>query len=153
MTKILPFPDFHLFDFPTVLFSPWIPWNARSNIPKADFPGVYLLAQFNSLPSSTNANPLDPHIVYIGETCNNSLRGRLEQFNRSAFKGKSGHSGGHSYAEKFNRDFKSDGVNLYVAAFAVSLPAHIQHLFIRWVERHLILQFEINHPGKLLNKK
>jgi hypothetical protein len=34
---------------------------------------------------------LDSRVVYIGETCNNSLGGRLDEFHRSAFEGKAVH--------------------------------------------------------------
>ncbi|MBN2422972.1 hypothetical protein JXB41_07130 [Candidatus Woesearchaeota archaeon] len=79
-------------NLPTIMFSNWYHWSDRTLINNCDSAGVYLLAKFQEKPSG-KANMLDKNIIYIGETCNNDLKGRWRQFNRSAFQTKDGHSG------------------------------------------------------------
>jgi hypothetical protein len=135
---------------PQILFSKWFQWNDRTNIENSDSPGVYILAKFKKVPKG-NADPKDGHIVYIGETCNNSLKGRWYQFNRSAFQSKDGHSGGWTY----NDTFKDQGNDLFVAGLPVpNLPDNLRHLFIRYVERKLILEFALKYGSQpKLNRK
>jgi len=137
-------------DLIAIEFSEWVKWRDRAIIKNANGPGVYLLAKFNYVPEGS-ADPTDKHIVYFGETCNNSLIGRWHQFNRSAFESKDGHSGGWTY----NDTYKDKGDDLYVAALAVSeLPDNIRHLFIRYVERKLMLDYAIKHGIQpVLNRK
>jgi len=124
-----------------IKFSPWVQWRERDKLKSVDNPGIYLLAKFKEF-TAGNANPLDENIVYIGETCNNSLKGRWYQFNRSAFQSKDGHSGGWSY----NTAFGDEGDDLYVAALPIfDVPEKVEHLFIRYVERKLILDFALKH--------
>jgi len=95
------------------------------------------LAHFDITPAG-RAKPRVKQIVYIGETCKNSLIGRWRQFYRSAFEGKAGHSGGKTYRQVFG----GQGNNLYVAAFPVEgLDKETRSLFIRYVERKLIWEF------------
>jgi len=117
------------------VFGDWFPWNSRSQVPGAERPGVYILAHFS--PGSIPQGPADPFaedIVYIGETCDQTLGKRWYQFNRSAFEKKGGHSGGWTYqgvcAEL--------GGDLYVAACPVWLPEPQQSAYIRYLERHLL---------------
>jgi hypothetical protein len=122
---------------PNVTFSHWTKWDEHTSLNGGQFPGVYLLAHFVVTPVG-KAKPQAKQIVYIGETCNNSLIGRLRQFNRSAFQGKSGHSGGSTYRQAFG----CLGSNLYVAVFPVKgLNKELCSLFIRYVERKLIWEF------------
>jgi hypothetical protein len=85
------------------LLSPWCPWDARRDISDGhdgfayQYGGVYLLAHFSRPPRNQPADPLDDRIVYIGE--GRHLGRRWYQFERSAKRGFSGHSGGHSYLE------------------------------------------------------
>src|SRR4051812_34837952 len=80
-------------------FTPWTPWAKRGDLGLSS-PGVYLLARFgNSRPKSTPS--LSASVIYIGETCGQTLRSRLYQFNRSAFLEKLGHSGGATFAETY----------------------------------------------------
>lgn len=82
-------------------FSEWFPWARRLEIPDgrssraAVHGGVYLLAHFSPSVPAGAANHLDDNVFYVGES--NDLRGRWYKFERSANKGLSGHSGGHSY--------------------------------------------------------
>jgi len=122
---------------PEIIFSHWTRWIERTSLKGIRSPGVYLLTHFDVAPAG-RANPRAEQIVYIGETCNNSLMRRWRQFNRSAFEGKFGHSGGRTYRQVFG----GQGDSLYIAAFPVEgLDEEIRSLFIRYVERKLIWEF------------
>jgi len=125
---------------PKIEFSYWHPWKPRNHIKNSEKPGIYVLAKFVAVPSG-NANPLDSSIIYFGETCR-SLRGRWDQFDRSAFQSKRGHSGGRNY-----RRFYGDvGQYLYVAAMPVDIRDKIlRSSFIRFVERKLLLDFAVEY--------
>jgi len=126
--------------FLKIEFSHWYPWKQRNSIKNSKNPGVYMLAKFVTVPSG-NANPLDENIIYFGETCR-SLRGRWDQFDRSAFQSKPGHSGGRNY----RRLYGDVGQYLYVAAMPVIIPDKIlKFSFIRFVERKLILDFVVKY--------
>lgn len=126
---------------PKIIFKKWTKWPDRGKIMNSNHPGVYLLAKFK-VPPKGNANPLDNHIVYIGETCNNTLKGRWNQFNRSAHYNRDGHSGGFTYYKKYNGNTD----DLFVAELpCMSLSNGLRHLFIRYIERKLILQYAIKH--------
>ena len=126
---------------PKISFSKWYSWSKRKNMPERNRPGVYLLAKFKKVPKG-RANPLDNHIIYIGETCDNFLKQRWAKFHISAFKGKFGHSGGSSYRYIYG----DNGRNLYVAALPVSrLSKRLEPLFIRFVERKCIFYFALKH--------
>jgi hypothetical protein len=134
--------------FPDIIFSEWHKWPNRKSIVNSRDPGVYLLAKFeNGQPTSGAADPLESHVVYIGETCA-SLRQRWNQFDNSAFRGRRGHSGGLTYKARIN----DEGKDLFVAAFAVSenlVPEVLRSTFIQFVERKLILDFVMNHENRL----
>ena len=124
-------------ELPNIEFTSWHKWKERKRVKNSDYPGVYIIAKFESVPSG-HAHWLDQNIIYIGETCNNSLQGRWRQFDRSAFKDKSGHSGGATY----NRKFGDTGIDLYVAALPVAdVGRNLKPFFTRFVERKLILDF------------
>lgn len=136
-------------ELPKIEFSKWYGWYNRESIENISCPGVYILAKFKEVPKG-KASPLDKNIIYIGETCNNDFKGRLLQFHKSAFKSKSGHSGGFSYNKKYGDN--PDG--LYVAIMPiVNLTDNILPPFIRYIERKLILEFVLKNGNKLLNKK
>src|SRR5690606_23930093 len=80
-------------------FSAWTPWSERLALP-LELPGVYMLSEFQESPPQGTPS-LSSKLIYIGETCGQSLRGRLYQFNRSGFLGKFGHSGGATFARTF----------------------------------------------------
>lgn len=99
-----------------------------------------MLAKFTIVPTG-NANPLDDNIIYFGETCRR-LKGRWDQFDRSAFRSKPGHSGGRNY----RRLYGDVGQYLYVAAMPVIIPDKtLRSSFIRFVERNLILNYVVEH--------
>src|SRR5688572_2027518 len=93
---------------PTVLG--WHRWDDAQKLPTAKRAGVYLLAHFKKPPSVVN--PSDGNIVYIGETCGQTLRQRWRQFARSAFLTKAAHSGGTTYSDTFGGGERE---RLYVA--------------------------------------
>lgn len=122
---------------PRVEFTSWIPWADRYSDPGSEFAGVYALARFDAPPPSA-ADVLDRRVVYIGETCENTLGGRLWQFNRSAFEGKAGHSGGWTYRSRF----ADRGEQLYVSIFPVEkLEEPYRSAFIRHIERKLLWDY------------
>lgn len=130
-------------NLPNIRFSCWFPWKQRSNIKNSMEPGVYMLAKFIAVPPG-NANPLDDNIIYVGETCR-SLRRRWDQFERSAFHSKQGHSGGRNY----RRIYGDIGQHLYVAAMPVTIPDNtLRSSFIRFVERKLIMNFVVKHKRR-----
>jgi len=125
---------------PKVGFTPWYPWKQRYKIKNSDVPGVYMLAKFITVPSGS-ANPLDSNIIYFGETCS-SLKVRWDQFNRSAFQSKRGHSGGINY----RRIYGDVGQHLYLACMPVTIIDKIlRSCFIRFVERKSILDFVVKY--------
>jgi hypothetical protein len=133
-----------------VRFTEWVKWQNREEIGNISSPGVYILGNFKRLPNGP-ANPVDENVIYIGETCDNTLKARWNQFHRSAFLFKEGHSGGIAYRNTIG----DNGENLYVAAFAVlELPQDTKPLFIRFAERKLILEFALkNGKRPLCNSK
>ena len=114
-------------------FSRWTTWVQRHEIDLADAPGVYLLGRFDR-PPPPEVNPLDQRVLYIGETAQQSLRRRWYQFERSAFQGKSGHSGGRTY----RRHVAKSPRRLYVSALPVTIEDPAASAYIRAVERLLI---------------
>ena len=134
---------------PKVSFSKWTQWKYRETIQDLNFPGVYILAKFKTVPIG-RANPRHKNIIYFGETCR-KLKQRWRDFDQSAFQGKSGHSGGWSY----NDEDGDSGKNLYVSAFPVkNLNKELEPWFIRFQERKLLMEFVCKYGAKyLLNKK
>ena len=125
---------------PKIVFSGWTRWADRTAIDNIDAPGIYILAQFKKPPIG-NADPQVQDIIYIGETCDRTLKKRWDNFHHAAFQGIKGiHSGGETYREIVN----DNGDNLYVAAFPVNeLSPQLRPLFIRYVERKLIWEYAL----------
>ena len=120
-----------------IVFTSWTRWADRASLKNVRSPGVYILAHFRKVPSGP-ANPLAKQVIYIGETCSNSLIGRWRQFDRAALQGKHGHSGGITYRDEIG----GKGGRLYVAAVRVpNLGESALPYFIRYVERRLIWEF------------
>lgn len=122
---------------PSVAFTRGCPWPRRDDVDGCEFAGVYALARFEAAPPAA-VNVLDERVIYIGETCDNTITGRLYQFNRSAFMGKAGHSGGWSYRARYG----DAGEHLYVAASSVStLDEPYRSVYIRHLERKLLWDY------------
>ena len=115
-------------------FAPWVPWSERSSV-LPQLPGVYLLGEFRS-GAPPDRPDLRSKVVYIGETCGQSLRSRLGQFQRSGFLGKSGHSGGETFAGIYGA--VTDPNWLYVSFMAVDEPEPGASALIRYTERALL---------------
>lgn len=121
-------------------FQRWALWRDRADIKGSVSPGVYLLAQIkNGVPKIVD--PLYPEIVYVGETSGQTLRSRWNQFNRSAFEGKFGHSGGRNYREIID----SNSRLLYVAALPVDFEEPFSSTYIRYLERLVLVDFVFRH--------
>jgi hypothetical protein len=126
-------------DAPAIVFSCWVSWADRSSLEGCQYPGVYLLAHFDVMPSKP-ADPQAQQIVYIGETCDRRLIDRWRNFHRSASTGKHAHSGGRTYRELFS----DSASKLCVAALPIpveQLTEPFRSLFIRYVERKLIWEY------------
>jgi hypothetical protein len=122
---------------PDVQFGRWCRWVDRDQLEGVDAAGVYALACFDGNPP-TEVDVLDERVVYLGETCDNTLSGRLWQFNRSAFQQKNGHSGGWSFCSRC----ADQGDKLHVAVFPVAtLLEPLRSAFIRHTERRLLWEF------------
>ncbi len=127
-------------------FSRWMRWDERGNYEEANSPGVYILAHLRNTPlTSAPADPVASEVIYIGETTRNTLAGRWRQFDRTAFQGKAGHSGGRSYRELVG----DAGEFLFVAAWpAKQLKEPHRLAFIKYLERELIWQY-VQRWGRL----
>jgi hypothetical protein len=126
-----------MIETPEIRFSDWICWDMRSYLNGLEHPGVYVLAIFEDDPP-TQVNPETREIIYVGETCSNSLRKRLEQFNRSAFLGKKVHSGGRTY----RRIIGGSGQHLFVSIISANwLDDITRPQYIRYLERKLIWDY------------
>lgn len=120
-----------------IKLSKWIKWE---NKPEIEFPGVYLLGLFEEAPTETN--PTDERIVYIGETCENYLTKRWNNFDKSALTGLRAHCGGRSFYKEFG-SLKNN--QLYVCYFTTESSDNndIRSAIIRYVERKLILDYAL----------
>jgi hypothetical protein len=148
-------------------FSSWVPWGQRLTIPDGhgghahEYGGVYLLAHFDDAPAAGPANALDDAIVYVGE--GGYLKRRWYDFERSAYLGVSGHSGGHSHRawrEKSGARWET----LHVAAFPIwfesegttDASASLARRFRLYVEQLLLWRLSGHRRGRgltLLNVK
>jgi len=125
-------------------FTPWTNWSNRKDL-DLSLPGVYLLGRFTEL-APPGRPDLSSNLIYIGETCGQQLRGRLYQFERSAFHDREAHSGGSIFAKEFK--FNSEPSWLYLSIHPVELPEPHNSAYIRHVERALIWEYVQEH-GKL----
>ena len=122
-------------------FSAWTPWSERSTL-SLTLPGVYLLAEFKG--QAPRGKPaLSSKLIYIGETCGQTLHGRLYQFNRSGFLGKFGHSGGATFARTYKAS--PDPSWLFISIMAVDLEEPHTSAFIRYAERALLWAYVQQH--------
>jgi hypothetical protein len=118
----------------------WVPWHAARQLPEAARPGVYVLAHFNQPPQAVR--PTDGHIIYIGETCDQTLRQRWARFDRSAFRGLGGHSGGRTYYRIYHGKRRRQ---LFVAFTTPGADAAVLPYRIRYLERKWLLDFVLTH--------
>lgn len=123
-----------------VQFSEWMRWQEYPSHPDSKHPGVYLLGRFDSFPPTLSC--FDENIIYIGETVNQTLKERLYQFGRSAFRRTLGHSGGRTFSDKLLGGVGQDAPSwLYVALFPVTLTEPCLSAYIRFAERKLIWDY------------
>jgi len=119
---------------------------------------VYLLSHRDAAEDAGEdaADPLDEHIIYVGE--GRLLRRRWRDFERSALRRQNGHSGGHSYFDEFGtRQWNS----LHVAAFPIwfgekeTCDGRLCDVYRLAVERAIILRRHVllGEKNRLLNKK
>jgi hypothetical protein len=79
---------------PSIKFSTWYAWRLRKELPRKDFPGIYMIAITKKNLDGKKADYSD--VVYIGMTnSKGGLKSRLNQF-YSAIRGNYGHSGGNT---------------------------------------------------------
>jgi hypothetical protein len=123
-------------------FSKWTLWKQREELDLSR-PGVYILGRFED--GASGKPQMSLPLVYIGETCGQSLRSRLGQFERSAFFGKAGHSGGLTFASTYQP--APDPSWLYISVLGVFLEEPQSSAYIRYVERALLWQYVQNHQG------
>ena len=119
-------------------FEPWVHWSDRNTVTDANRPGLYILRRFDSAPP-TNVDPLEAELLYVGITCDRTLKIRWRDFNRAAFKDKFGHSGGKTFRAKFCVDAASEVRPwLYVAGLPVRLSEPHSSAYIQFVERWIL---------------
>ena len=123
-------------------FSKWIKFDDLSELENVGLPGIYLLGHIDG-DSKYPAKPDSPNVVYIGETTGQSLRTRINQFSRSAFQRKNGHSGGWTYSDKFLNGIAviETPSNLYVSVMPVQLSSIESKAYIKYVERRAIWEY------------
>ncbi len=145
-------------------FTSWVRWEDRAGLKDQwgysidEYGGVYLLAHFSESPPTGPADYLDPAVVHVGEGA--WFRGRWRQFERSAFRALSPHSGGHSYRAEFGST--TPPPRLFVAALLVWFGGNVRRSLENWtaayrlhVERRSIWDITVHREGEhgLLDKK
>jgi hypothetical protein len=118
-------------------FTSWHRWSDRYDLP-VHLPGVYMLGQFQRRPNPGKPQ-ISSKIIYIGETCGQTLRGRLYQFHRSGFMNKLAHSGGSTFYKTFKPE--PDPTWLFISVLAVEQPEPHSSAFIRFAERALLWSY------------
>lgn len=88
--------NYHMTD--NICLSPWVPWVERGKLEHLEYPGIYIIGKYDK----NIKNDLDYSVLYIGKTEKNKnesekLKKRLNDFHKSAFMNKYGHSGGNSF--------------------------------------------------------
>ncbi|VVD63246.1 hypothetical protein PAQ31011_00205 [Pandoraea aquatica] len=123
--------------------SPWVKFKDYKSLDDCRLPGIYVLARFDSPPSSP-ASVTAKEIVYIGETTGQDIAKRLYQFGRTAFGRFPAHSGGSKFSDEFldKRVCEQPPDDLYVAIMGVS-PAGAEKasVYIKFLERAAIWLF------------
>ena len=130
-------------------FSNWVPWPTRKTFIDEGIlsqSGVYMIACAASDSVILQGKPnIRAPLIYIGETSGRKLRDRLNEFDRSAFRGLVAHSGGKTFHKTFKATLKPS--RIYVSVLPVSLEDKAQRTaYIRYVERMLIWEYVRVHP-------
>ncbi len=123
-------------------FSKWIHWKERNALEAIKSKGVYILKHFNQNMIPTNVTLEEP-LIYIGETCDQNFRKRFNQFNRSAFSSRKGHSGACTFFSEYNLNETPQW--LYLAILPVQYEEPKRSAYIRYVERYLIWEYVCCH--------
>jgi hypothetical protein len=124
-------------------FSIWYCWHNWKE-QASDFcskDGIYLLARIRGKARPCTADPLDKRIIYIGQTCKQTFRDRLNQFGRSAFNGRAEHAGGVRYREVFGTHRDSRVLRIAFWAPRQAFPLRLRELYIQYWERKLLFGF------------
>jgi hypothetical protein len=122
-------------------FSDWTRWADRAELP-LDEAGLYVIRARDDAVAGVRSKPRpESRLLYVGETCNQTLRKRLSQFNRSAFMGKPAHSGG----TRFNETQTTDINSIQVAVYPILRNEPLSSAFIRYAERAIIWQHVFHH--------
>lgn len=122
-------------------FSKWIPIGEYKNLNTGRLPGVYVIAKSSRQPGKMPIN--DKRIVYVGETVEQDLRTRLDQFNRT-ISGGEGHAGGKTLRKK---GFKRKGLWFAVRSFPLGYRLErgsaksLRSAQIRHLERTLLSEY------------
>ena len=127
-----------------IRFSRWAPWNERDTLSGMDEPGIYLLGHFTQQPKR-EARLLTARVIYIGESHDQPLKDRLNQFRRTVFGRGANHTGGKAYRRVFGVGMRY----LYVARFVpTGLKSDLLPLFILYTEIRLILTYALRFGKK-----
>lgn len=87
-------------------FSNWLLWKHRNMASNLDKIGVYILAKFEESKKLPRIDPLDQHIIYVGQTNigrTTTLKKRLSYFDKEAFGNGAAHSGASTYKNHFGK--------------------------------------------------
>jgi len=117
-------------------FSEWVPWSSRS-MPDLSFAGVYVIGAIHDIENQPRLGHAS-RLLYVGETCGQSLKQRLGQFDRSAFRNLRAHSGGTKFLSLHGKELQSKHV--FFACNPVKHEEPMKSSFIRYIERAVILQ-------------
>ncbi|MCF6283332.1 MAG: hypothetical protein L3J28_14205 [Candidatus Polarisedimenticolaceae bacterium] len=118
-------------------FSEWVNFTERKNLQGSSLPGVYMVSCGKIQPKDFRVN--NENIIYIGETTEQTIGERLGQFNRSAFKGRPGHSGGNTFRESYSKGIKEN--HLWISACPVDMGEVYTSAYIKYLERRLIWEY------------
>lgn len=124
--------------------SKWMSFDEAENHPGSKLCGVYVLGLFtDKVKVPSKVNPTAKEVVYVGESCDQSIGARLYQFGRSAFQKKNGHSAGWTFNDEFlgGKTIKSAPQWLHVAILPIEREEPSKSAWIRYMERKLIWEF------------
>jgi len=129
-------------------FSQWVLWPQRYLLKDCNHPGLYLLRRFDVEPR-IRLGPVDAELLYIGITCDRTLEKRWYEFDRSAYKRKTGHSGGLTFNSLYcGNETAETHPWLYVSCLPIFFEEPKLSAYIQFVERWLIWEHVQRH-GKM----